>query len=213
MSLNRFSGLLILLVFALSGCRSLAGEVRGNQYLPPTHSFSYPIAGSMFGESKISDSYDEETGYGYVQVVTDVGLQQFISYDREEPELFRMLSELQDTGRYRDAMRSYFENTFMPRNYPPESGASIEAAPVFVPGDEREMLFAIIRVPEGSMVIPSGSNRRLDGMRGVLIFFKNGYSYQLQDEAVTAFASDPDHAAVKTGTLMLYARITFGPAE
>jgi hypothetical protein len=55
----------------------------------------------------------------------------------------------------------------------------------------------------------TGTGIRKDGIRGVLIFFENGYSYQLHKESVHAFNLDPSDEDVKRLTLQLYNRITF----
>jgi hypothetical protein len=206
---KRFIYFLVASVFIV-GCAtqekstSLVGELNDSRYISPSGNFTLSVEGL---DPQIRDSYDEVEGYGITEIRSAMGSIERISYDEESESLMENLKNLKVLNKYKDFMLGYFENAFVPKNYPTESGATIKSEPIFITAGENELLFAIIRVPQGSSVYTTGI--RNDGIRGVLLFVENGYSYQLHKETVHPFNLDPSDEDVKRLTLQLYNRITF----
>jgi len=188
-------------------CSGLKGEVRNGRYLSPAGNFTMSVPKSL-GQIYVVDGYDEDSGYGFVQVATDVGDLEQVSYDRED-EFLEKVRALQASGRFRDFMRSYFGQRFLPKNYPPSSKASVESGPVFLPSQHGEMLFAVVRLPEGSGAFDMKAGKRHDGIRGVLLFFRDGYSYHLHKEATGMFDPAPSTEDARKRVLALYEKIDF----
>ena len=208
---KRFIYLLVTSIFIV-GCAthqkstSLVGELNDSRYISPSGNFTLSVEGFI---PQIRDSYDKAEGYGITEIRTAMGSIETISYDEESESLMENIKKLKVLDKYKDFMLGYFENEFVPKNYPSESGATIKSEPIFITVGENDLLFAIIRVPQGSSVYTPSTSKRKDGIRGVLIFFENGYSYQLHKESVHALNLDPSDEDVKRLTLQLYNRITF----
>ena len=132
-----------------------------------------------------------------------------ISYDGASPKVLGNIEKLNKSGRYKDFWLGYFDNVFVPKNYPSQSGATVKIRPQFIVHDKIEMIFAAFQVPQGSAVFTPKTGKREDGIRGVLLFIKNGYSYQLHNESVNALNLNPSDQDVKSGVISLYDRIKF----
>lgn len=187
------------------GCAGLAGEVRDGRYVSPAGNFSLSLQGGLFEPPNIRDSYDESLGWGTIEADYDTGSIDAVSYLVVPPEMIEEVRSA-EAGRYRDLLLSEFTDEFLPNVYP---NANVQAGPTFVPSDNGEMLFAILRVPEGSHVFSPRKNRFEDGIRGVLIFFAGNCGYHLQKEAVDGLNLDPSDEEVKQRTLALYERMEF----
>ena len=184
---KRFIYLLVASIFIV-GCAtqqkstSLVGELNDSRYISPSGNFTLSVEGF---DPQIRDSYDKAEGYGITEIRTAMGSIETISYDEESESVMENVKKLKVLDKYKDFMLGYFKNAFVPKNYPSESGATIQSEPIFITVGEDDLLFAIIRVPQGSSVYtPSTSEgedgmKREDGIRGVILFFEKGYSYQL----------------------------------
>ena len=199
----------VLGAFLLTACNALKGEVRDGRYHSPAGNFSMPLPEGLW-HTYVVDGYDEDSGYGFIEVSTDMGDLERVSYNREDEEVLESVRTVQASEGYRDFMRGYFEQEFMPQNYPARSKATVGSGPVFLPSQHGEMLFAVVRLPEGSGGFDVSSGKHYDGLRGVLLFFRDGYSYQLHKEVTgMSWTFDPSTEDARKRVFGLYNKIDF----
>jgi hypothetical protein len=96
------------------------------------------------------------------------------------------------------------------KNVEKHPNRTVECDPQFIPSDHGEMLLGVMTVAEGSIISGGPTEgKQLDAVRGMLIFYRNEYSYHVHMEMVGSFGERLDVDEVKRRTLALYERTVF----
>jgi hypothetical protein len=126
---------------------------------------------------KIEDQNDDDGGrvsfhgvFGDVRAITYVRL----------PAASNAL--LGDPGKRDQAYRGFLVEYAMPNLFRRASPQSRVVQEEFLYEGDSRAYFAVVSIPEGSVLVDMQKGKRLDSTRGLLIFGKNGYMYMLENE-------------------------------
>lgn len=162
-----------LLSLIIAGCAgvSIKGEVTEGRYHSPMNNFSIALPRLM--GMKIEDQVDPPGGGVAFREIT--GLFWLVDYMRL-PNGFA--STFSSPEKLDDAYRMYVTDFALQADlkYSPRSSIVKEG---FIEASGSRGYFAIVNVPEGSRVVDGVTNKRLDSVKGLLVFEKNGFMYML----------------------------------
>jgi hypothetical protein len=125
----------------------------------------------------IQDQYDADGGR--VSFPDDWGYLEAITYLRIPKENFLIFG---DSGKRDTAYRAFVSDYAMSALFQHVSKQSAMIKEEFLGTSENRNYFAIINIPGGSATIDVKTNKRLDSVRGLLVFDKNGFIYMLESE-------------------------------
>jgi len=161
----------------LAGCAGLPtkGRVAGGRYQSPMNNFS--IALPALSDAQVEDRVEPEVNPIGGSVIFRAATGEFwlVDYMRL-PEGFA--ARLNTPDKQDEAHRRYLARYALSG----VDGASPQSAVVkeeALEADGARAYFAVINIPEGSRLIDGKTNRRLDSVRGLLVFDRDGYMYML----------------------------------
>ena len=177
----------VLLSLIVVGCSSLKGTVSGDRYQSPINNFTIEIPN--FFDMKIQDEYHKEQKLGRVSFIAGMyGVLWAITY-QQLPANFE--TTFKDNEK-RDSVYSSFLKSFaIPSLFSPVSQDTRILHEEFLGEDENRSYFAAIFIPEGSTMFELKQNKRLDSLRGLLIFEKRGFIYMVEQESGSLGGWDP----------------------
>ena len=165
-----------VLPFVYIGCATTKEPVSGGVYQSPLKNFTVviPIVGPGL---KIQDRNDNKGGR--VSFLNDFGSIVAITYSRLPNDLE---PELKDNKK-RDAVYSGFLKTVVvPRLFSRVSPDARVVHEEFRDDDDNRAFFSVVSLPGGSVFVDEKQNKRLDSIRGLLIFHKGDFIYMLENE-------------------------------
>lgn len=170
--------------FALGA--SLKGKIKKNVYHSPAGNFTVPLPSDWAGRIGVNDSYDEKNRAGAVSFHSDWGMQQGIHYMLLPPDDLtnQQLDSRDVLARWLHdfAMQVWFLHVFPKSRVLQEEFASFEGL---------NTLLARVEIPEGSSMVNMMTKKRLNSLRGLVIFQKDRYIYMLTTEVTTTDILDP----------------------
>ena len=168
---------LALLPFVGVGCATATkGTVSGGVYQSPLNNFTVVVPRTGPG-LKIQDQNDNEGGR--VSFHDDFGNVVAITYSRlpEGSETVFKDSEK------RDAVYSGFLKVFaVPKLFSRVTPDARVVREEFQDNGDNRVFFAVVSLPGGSTLVDRKQNKRLDSVRGILVFHKGGFIYMLENE-------------------------------
>ncbi len=169
----------VLLSLIVVGCSSLKGTVSGDRYQSPINNFTIEIP--KFPDMKIQDEYNKEQETGRVSFLNGfLGGHWAITYLQLPAN---SEANFKDNEK-RDAVYSDFLKSFaIPSLFSTVSQDTRIVHEEFLDEGENRAYFAFVFIPEGSMMIDVKQNKRLDSLRGLLIFDKRGFMYIVEQES------------------------------
>jgi hypothetical protein len=161
----------ILFVLLISSCAglSLQGKVMENRYYSPMNDFSIALPRLM--EMKIEDQVDPYGGS--VAFLEPTGRFWVVDYMRLPPDFASKYSSQEKRD---EAYRMYVADMAL-QNALKYSSQSSLVKEEFIDVNGSRGYFAIINIPEGSRLTDAVTKKRLDSVRGHLVFEKNGFMY------------------------------------
>lgn len=167
----------LLLCLIVSSCASVAikGRVDGGKYYSPLDNFSVPLRNAM--GLKIQDQNDAEGGR--VSFPDDWGYLEAITYLRLPADYSAVLA---DSGKRDAAYRIFVGDYAMQTLFRRASEQSAIVKDEFLDVGGSRAYFAIVNIPGASAMVDPKTNKRLDSLRGLLVFDKNGFMYMLESE-------------------------------
>jgi hypothetical protein len=176
-------GIVLPLLF-LPGCATTKGKVSDGNYYAPLNNFVMPLPRlqPMFGGLRVQDENDEEGGM--VSVHDDVGNNQGVTYVRLPANAETVHS---DPAKRDSAYRSFVHDYALPSLFRPVSSQSKIVREEFLYSGPDQAFFAVVVIPEGSTLMDVKTGKRLESIRALLVFDKNGFIYMLHVEMNTAF--------------------------
>lgn len=181
--MRRLSYIATLLIVSLVavGCATTKGKISSGKYESPMGNFSVLLPN--FLGLNVQDQNDEYGGR--VSMHGDFGDLWAVTYLRL-PEsanaLHRNLSE-------RDASyRSFITDLQMQDLFLRASSQAKIVHEEYLYKDDKRAYFAVVNIPEGSVLVDMKNNKRFDSVRGLLVFSKNGFMYMLESEINSIFS-------------------------
>lgn len=171
-----------LLSLIAVGCAgiSMKGKVEGGRYYSPLSNFN--IALPNFAGLQIQDQNDSEGGR--VSFPDQFGNLWAVTYLRLPADSATILSEPEKRDNaYRGFVTDYAMQSLF-RKVSPQSSVVKEE---FIDAQGSRAYFAVVNIPGASAIFDPKKNQRLDSVRGLLVFDKNGFMYMLEDEMNTVF--------------------------
>ena len=175
--MRRFVCIATLLIVSLvaAGCATTKGKISNGNYDSPMGNFSLSLPN--FAGLKVQDEKDEYGGR--VSMHGSFGGQQAVTYLRL-PESVNFLH--QDSAEKDAAYRSFVTDVMMPELFVRASPQAKIIHEEYLYKDDKRAYFAVVNIPEGSVLVDMKNNKRLDSVRGLLVFSKNGFMYMLESE-------------------------------
>ena len=163
--------LVILSALIICGCASLSlkGKVMEDRYYSPMNDFSIALPRLM--EVKIEDQVDPYGGS--VAFLEPTGRFWVVDYMKLPPNFASKHSSQEKRD---EAYRMYVTDMALQNALKYSSQSSI-VKEEFIDVNGSRGYFAIINIPEGSRLTDAVTNKRLDSVRGHLVFEKNGFMY------------------------------------
>ena len=169
----------VLLSLIVVGCSSLKGTVSGDRYQSPINNFTIEIPN--FADLKIQDTYDNEQEFGRVSFTSGFFWGLWAITYLQLPANFE--TTFKDNEK-RDSVYSDFLKSFaVPSLFSPVSQDTRIVHEEFLGEGENRAYFAVVFIPEGSTMVDLKQNKRLNSLRGLLIFDKLGFMYMLEQES------------------------------
>lgn len=180
-----------LFVFALLslivvGCATTNGRILGGRYYSPINNFTLELPNWL--GMQIEDGNFDNAG-GRVSLHGDMGNLWAITCLRLPANAESTLKDDEE----RDAEYSRFLKNFaMPSLFRQASKDARIVHEEFLGESENRAYFAVVSIPEGSAMFDLKKNKRLDSLRGLLIFDKRGFMYMVESEMDNIFSEvDP----------------------
>ncbi len=179
----------VSLAVGLGFAGSLQGKVKSHVYYSPANNFTVPIPhGTSQKWSRVEDSFSSDGGpggrpVGVVSFPDDAGFLLGIHYTMM-PE--QAMARLQAPDTREEALKAWLHEGAMPFWYlraSPQSRITREAMSTF---EGMPVLLAMVVIPEGSAVMTTATQKRMDSRLGLIIFPKGQFVYLLSTETVTA---------------------------
>lgn len=176
------------IVFALTlalACPAAAGRMQGRVkhgvYQSPAMNFTVPVPKGM--GTRVSDDFREEgnSRFGAVSFHDDFGNLMAIHYASIPPEAAAKFSDPDGTRSLLDSWLSMFAMPTWFLNASPQSRMLHQSVGSF---EGLEVLVAQVEIPGGSPLVvqDSSGTRRMDSVRGLVIFQRGEYIYMLATE-------------------------------
>jgi len=181
----------VLLSLLVVGCATTKGAVSGGRYQSPLNNFT--IALPNWVGLKIQDQNDNDGGR--VSFHDDFGNLWAITYLRlpANSETTFKENEKRDTA-YSSFLKTYALPSLFSRA---PQGARIVREEFLGEGENR-VYFAVVSLPEGSVLLDLKQNKRFDSVRGLIIFDKHGFIYMVENEMNNVFSKvDPSSLTPK----------------
>ena len=178
--MNRFLVALevTLVALILAGCAGgvfLKGKVEEGRYHSPLDNFSMALP--KFGDLKIQDRNTSDEGrVSFTGVFGDLWAVTYVRLPADAASIFR------DPEKRDRAHRLFLTDYAMPvfiRNASPQSSL-VEGQ--FIDMHGSRAYFAVVNIPGASAIFDPKKNQRLNSVRGLLSFEKNGFQYMLEKE-------------------------------
>jgi len=167
-----------ILVVASAPAQGIAAP---DDYISPLKNFTVSIP--QWNGLQIQDGHDKNGGR--VSFHDDFGNLQSITYLRLPQKL---IAKMLNNPALRDKSYSGFLHNFaMPNLYRPASPESKVIHEEFIGLGDKRAYFAVVQIPEASIMVDVKNNKRMDSVRGVLVFEKRGFVYMLGDEMNSVF--------------------------
>jgi hypothetical protein len=161
----------ILFILLISSCAGLLlkGKVMESRYYSPMNDFSIALPRLM--EMKIEDQVDPYGGS--VAFLEPTGRFWVVDYMKLPPNFASKHSSQEKRD---EAYRMYVIDMALQNALKYSSQSSI-VKEAFIDVKGSRGYFAIINIPEGSRLTDAVTKKRLDSVRGHLVFEKNGFMY------------------------------------
>lgn len=174
----------VLLSLIVVGCATTKGTIWGGRYQAPLNNFT--IAVPNFIGLKIDDGKYGTYG-GRVSFHGDFGDLWAVTYLRlpENSALTFKDNEKRDAA-YSGFLKNFAVGSLF-SHVDPETRIVHEE---FLGEGENRAFFAVVSMKEGSAMFDVKQNKRLDSIRGLLIFHKRAYLYMVESEMNEAFIFD-----------------------
>ncbi|MCX7185466.1 MAG: hypothetical protein NTW90_09625 [Nitrosospira sp.] len=172
--------MLLLLSLVITGCATTKGTVGSGKYQSPLNNFT--VALPNWTNLKIRDQNDDNSGS--VSFHDDLGSLSAITYSRLPADAATTFKD--DEKRYA-AYRDYFNNVAAPAFSSRAAKGMRTVREELLDDGKNKVYFALIDLPEGSVLADPKKNRRFDAMKGLLIFDRNGFIYMVEHEMSSVF--------------------------
>lgn len=169
--------LVTLVSLLVVSCATSRGTISGGQYESPLHNFSLSLP--TWPGLRVEEKSDLKTG-GRVSLLGDFGDLWAITYSRVPSDL---KPRLDDPAARDRAYSGFLRNYVMPDIILRAAPGSTIVYEEFVNEGEDRSYFAVITLPEASAMMHGG--KRLDSVRGAVVFSKNDFMYMLEHELNT----------------------------
>ncbi len=184
--------LLFVFVFGadVAFAASLKGKVKSHVYHSPADNFTVPVPSGTFQKwMRAEDNFSSDGGPGHLPVGVvsfsdDTGGRIGIQYTRMPDET---MAKLQAPDTREAALKAWLHDGAMPFWYLrafPQSHITHEAMGTF---EGMPALLAVVVIPEGSGMLVTATQKRMDSRRGLVIFPRGHFVYLLSTETITAF--------------------------
>lgn len=172
--------MLVLLSLLVVGCATTKGTISGGRYQSPLNNFTIALPTGM--GLKIQDQNDNDGGR--VSFHDDFGNLLAITYLRlpAHSEATFKESEKRDT-----AYSSFLKTYALPSLFSRASQVARLVSEEFLGEGENRLYFAVVSIPEGSVLLDLKQNKRFDSVRGLIIFDKHGFIYMVENEMHNVF--------------------------
>jgi hypothetical protein len=158
-------------------CATTQRNISGGRYESPLQNFSISLPN--WPGLKVEDKSDSMTGWR-VSFTSDFGDLWAITYLKVPADL---KPRLHDPAQRDIAYSGFLKNYVMPDIILPASPRATIVHEEFLNEDNNRTYFAVINIPEASAMMRG--NKRLDSVRGLIVFSKNDFMYMLEDEMNT----------------------------
>jgi hypothetical protein len=154
------------------------GKVKKGVYYSPEKNFTVPVPSGM--GTRISDGYSKE-GVGAVSFHDDFGSQSGIHYMRIPPDV---QAKFDQAAHPADLLSHWLNNIALPAWFTSNFPTSRILHEAVVSFENMEVILAEVEIPGGSFmtVMDKDGTRRLDSLRGLIIFRRGPYIYMLTTE-------------------------------
>ena len=174
-----FMFFLLLLIFI--GCATTKGKVSGGMYESPLNNFTIELPNWV--GLKIQDQNDNEGGR--VSFHDDFGNLWAITYLRLPAN---SEATFKDNEKRDSAYSSFLKTYALPSLFSRASQGTRLLHEEFSGEDQNRVYFAVLSLPEGSPLVDLKQNKRLDSVRGLIIFAKYGFIYMVENEMNSVFS-------------------------
>lgn len=178
----------ILLALVVSGCAtSLMGTTKGRvsegNYYSPLENFVLPLPTPMFGDVRIQDRNDAQSGL--VSVLDDMGNNEGVTYVSLSGEAgtIQILPEGVDS-----VYRSFVYEYVLPGLFQPVSPQSKVVHEEFLDSRPDRAFFAIAVIPGASSLMDGKTGKLVESVRALLAFDDGKYMYMLHLEMNTGLS-------------------------
>lgn len=183
--------MLALLSLVIAGCATTKGTISGGKYQSPLNNFSVALPNWI--NLKIRDQNDANGGS--VSFHDDLGNLWAITYLRLSAGSDAAF--IDNEKRY-VAYRDYFNSIAVPAFSNRTSKGIRTVREEFLGEGKNKIYFALIDLPEGSVLIDPKKHQQFDAIKGLLIFDRNGFIYMVENEMSSVFGRvDPSTLTTK----------------
>ena len=173
--------ILVLISLIVTGCATTKGKVSSGRYESPMGNFSIPLP--KWPGLKVQDQSDDYGGR--VSMHGDFGGLWAITYLRLPANAdISLKDQSEKDAAYRGFVTDLQMQNLFQRASPQ---ARIVHEEYLYKGDDRAY-FSVVNIPEGAALVDMQKNKRLDSVRGLLVFSKGGFMYMLESEMNSVFS-------------------------
>ena len=171
----------------------------GGKYQSPLNNFSITLPNWV--GLKIQDQNDNEGGR--VSFLDDFGNLWAVTYLRMPTDSSSVFG---DPDRHDRAYRGFVSDYAMPVLFRKSVPDSSVVKDEFIDARGIRVYFVVVNIPGASNILDPKKNQRLDSIRGLMVFDKNGFIYMLETEMNSVFS--PTYASSLTAKQVERAQAT-----